>query len=97
MNKEIKDNIDNLKSELMNDPTILEFLDLKKEVENDRVLKNLRNKIQFLKDCKMNDEQKNNYNKLLDEYNKNPLVINYKRAEENAYDLLNEIKDNLEL
>ena len=81
-----------LKEELYNDPLVKQYFYLKNLLENDEDIARLRKEISKAKKNK-NDVL---YNKLMDEYNSNPLVKNYYNVENELYSLLKQIKDSLD-
>lgn len=91
MNK-IKKACLSLKEELYNDPLVKQYFYLKNLLENDEDIARLRKEISKAKKNK-NDVL---YNKLMDEYNSNPLVKNYYNVENELYSLLKQIKDSLD-
>lgn len=91
MNK-IKKACLSLKEELYNDPLVKQYFYLKNLFENDEDIARLRKEISKAKKNK-NDVL---YNKLMDEYNSNPLVKNYYNVENELYSLLKQIKDSLD-
>ena len=81
-----------LSSEIQNTPEVKEYLRLKKLVESDKELAELRINIAR---C-TNDNNFAERNNLLKIYNSNPLVSNYETAKENVRSLLLTIKQIIE-
>ncbi len=81
-----------LKGELDKNPVIQEYLTLKKRVESDPELKNMRLEIARL----TNENKKEERDNLLETYNNHPIIVNYSQAREEVISLLNEIKDILD-
>ena len=97
------DNLDNalfsLKEELYSLPLIKEFLKIKQEINDNERLSNLDKNIKRLQHqcCKNNDKlAKEEYLKLKEEFDNDPLVVNYQILYEEVNDLLKEIKQILE-
>ena len=97
------DNLDNalfsLKEELYSLPLIKEFLKIKQEINDNERLSNLDKNIKRLqqKSYKNNDKlAKEEYLKLKEEFDNDPLVVNYQILYEEVHDLLKEIKQILE-
>ena len=97
------DNLDNalfsLKEELYSLPLIKEFLKIKQEINDNERLSNLDKNIKRLqqKRCKNNDKAaKEKYLKLKEEFDNDPLVVNYQILYEEVNNLLKEIKQILE-
>ncbi len=83
--KSLREDIDNL-------PEIQEYYRLKKLMEEDEHLKEMRTQIARLKSEGKNEESKN----LLELYNNHPLVNNYNIAREEAIELLKSVKEIIE-
>ena len=62
---------------LLKDKTIVEYLELKKEIENDENLVSLRNKLDVLRKeiCKNKEKDDQEYYELLNDYTKRPFPI----------------------
>ena len=97
------DNLDNalfsLKEELYSLPLIKEFLKIKQEINDNERLSNLDKNIKRLQhqSCKNNDKTaKETYLKLKEEFDNDPLVVNYQILYEEVNNLLKEIKQILE-
>ena len=78
-----------LRKELDNNPTIIEYHRYKDLVENDKELIILRNEIKK----SVNDLEKRK--KLLEQYNSSPIVSNYNILKEEVRLILKEISDNI--
>ena len=78
-----------LHEELLKEPTVQEYLRLKELYFNSPELNQMRSDIARLKSEQKEEEWKN----LLDVYERNPLVINYKNSLEEVRELLLEIKE----
>lgn len=76
-----------LRKELDNNPTIIEYHRYKDLVENDKELIILRNEIKK----SVNDLEKRK--KLLEQYNSSPIVSNYNILKEEVRSILKEISD----
>ena len=81
-----------LKEELNALPLIKEFLNLKKEIEVNDEIKELKENLAYLKNNNKEEEYKN----LLKIYHANPLINNYEILKEDVYALLDEIKNIIE-
>ena len=81
--------LEELKSELDNLPEIQEYLSLKKALEENKELKQMRLEIARLQ----NEGKKEEHDNLLNLYNSHPLVVNYTLAKEEVKNLLLQIKD----
>lgn len=97
------DNLDNalfsLKEELYSLPLIKEFLKIKQEINDNERLSNLDKNIKRLQhlSCKNNDKAaKEKYLKLKEEFDNDPLIVNYQILYEEVNNLLKEIKQILE-
>lgn len=97
MNKELFNQVLDLKEIIYDLPEVKEYLKLKKAINNSKSLQSLDKKIKYLKKCHMSDEEKNEYNFLLNEYNSNAIIQNYLEASRNLKNVLFEIKNELEL
>lgn len=96
-------NLDNalfsLKEELYSLPLIKEFLKIKQEINDNERLSHLDKNIKRLQHqiCKNNDKAaKEKYLKLKEEFDNDPLVVNYQILYEEVNNLLKEIKQILE-
>ena len=78
-----------LHNELLKEPVIQEYLRLKNLYFSNPELEELRTNIARLKAENKEEEWEN----LLEVYDKHPLVVNYKNALEDARELLEEIKE----
>ena len=93
-----------LKDELNSQPEVKEYLELKKQVlENKEIIfleKEVRTHQKEMCKNKDNDEiylkEKSLYESKLEELNKNPLYINYLQAKEEVLHLLMEVRDQLQ-
>ena len=97
------DNLDNalfsLKEELYSLPLIKEFLKIKQEINDNERLLNFDKNIKRLQhqSCKNNDKlAKEEYLKLKEEFDNDPLIVNYQILYEEVNNLLKEIKQILE-
>ena len=80
---------DGLKKELDSLPLFQEYSFLKKEIENNKELKELKRKIILAK----KDNNLEEHQRLLDEYNSHPLVVNFLELQEEVFDYLKTIGD----
>jgi len=96
MNEGLDLALQKLKSYIFDDPSVQEYLKLKDIIYNDPNLIEMRNKIKYLKKCDINEEQKKEYLELIQEYNRSPLIVQFKNVSEDVYNLLNEIKKEIE-
>ncbi len=78
-----------LKKELFNDPTIKEYFAIKHTYEDSSHLSELRKEIAQLK----NEAKLDLWRIKLDEYNNDPLVVNYNNAKDNVKEILETIKN----
>ena len=78
-----------LKKELDSLPLFQEYSFLKKEIENNKELKELKRKIILAK----KDNNVEEHQRLLDEYNSHPLVVNFLELQEEVLDYLKTIGD----
>ena len=97
MNKEIKESLNKIKEDLLNEPIVQEYIRLKELIEKSDELSSLRKHISYLQNCHPSDESREEYYKLLKQYNENPLVIQFKSVSDEVNDLLEEIKKELEI
>lgn len=92
MNKELALKANVVKEDLSSLPLVKEYLKLKNIIDNSKELRNLENKVKFLKRCDLNDEEKEEYYKAKEEYENNPLISNFKKLEKEIIDLKIEVK-----
>ena len=78
-----------IRKELDKDPLFQEYISLKNEVDNNKELKALKQKMVLAKKEGRND----NYQKYLNEYNNHPLVVNFLFLESEVADYLKQISD----
>ncbi len=78
-----------LKKELFNDSTVKEYLKLKNSYENSSHLLELRQEIALLK----NNDNLELWKIKVDEYNNDPLVVNYNNAKDDVVEILETIKN----
>ncbi|HKL72920.1 MAG TPA: YlbF family regulator [Candidatus Onthovivens sp.] len=95
MNKLIKEKILKLKEVINEEPLIIEFLNVKKAVEENEELINLLRERDFYKNCSPESREREKYLELEAKYNSNPLVLNYHNLEKEVILFLNEIKEYL--
>ena len=96
MNKTLDEAIFLVSKDLMEDPLIQKYLSLEKLMENSPELIELKREINYLKKCDIKEEDKLKYQYLTKKYNSDPLVIEFKNISDEVYNLLNEIKEELE-
>lgn len=96
MSKEIDETIETIKDDLLNDPLIIRYLELEKLVSSSEYLNSLKKEIDYLKKCNINEEEKIKYKNLLEQYNSNPLVNEFKNVSDDVFNLLEEIKEEIE-
>jgi|GEM_PF-542559 len=100
VNKEIVDGIKLLRDELLNEPIIVSFLNLQHEIDfNEDLIKLSKKIITAKKNMSVNMandvkyyKYKKEYETLQEEYDTNPLVVNYRAIGNEVYDLLNQVK-----
>ena len=97
MNNEIKNALSKVKEDLFNEKIVQEYIKLKEIIENSEELSNLHKKISYLQKCQPTEDEKEEYFKLLKQYNENPLIVQFKSISDEVYDLLEEIKKEIEL
>lgn len=88
--------ITNLKKDLLDDPLIKRYLSLEKLVNSSKELNELKKEIDYLKKCDISEEDKLKYKELMKKYNNDPLIIEFKNVSDEVYNLLNEIKEEIE-
>jgi cell fate (sporulation/competence/biofilm development) regulator YmcA (YheA/YmcA/DUF963 family) len=96
MSKEIDEAIEKIKGDIDNDPLIMRYLKLEELISSSESLNSLKKEIDFLKKCNINEEEKVKYKDLLNKYNSDPLVIEFKNISDEVYNLLEEIKEEIE-
>jgi len=96
MNKEIDEAIESIKDDLLNDPLINRYLELEELISSSESLNSLKKEINYLKKCNINEEEKIKYKNLLKQYNNNPLVTEFRNVSDEVFNLLEEIKEELE-
>ena len=84
---------------LLNDETVKEYLELKKEIEKDEELNKLYQKMDSLRKivCKNKDMDSSEYYELLDKYNSDSRVKRFNVLKKEIYDYFSEISDILTL
>ena len=97
MNNDIKESLNKVKKDLLNEPIVKEYLRLKELILESDELSKLKKRISFLQKCHVSEEEKDEYYKLLNEYNNNPLIIQFKSVSDDVCNLLEEIKKELEI
>ena len=97
MNNDIKESLNKVKKDLLNEPIVKEYVRLKELILESDELSKLKKRISFLQKCHVSEEEKDEYYKLLNEYNNNPLIIQFKSVSDDVCDLLEEIKKELEI
>lgn len=97
MNNEIKESLNKVKKDLLNEPVVQEYLRLKELILESDELSKLKKRISFLQKCHPSEEEKDEYYKLLNEYNNNPLIIQFKSVSDDVCNLLEEVKKELEI
>ena len=91
MNK-VSDSILELKETIFKEPTVQEYLTLKKAIKESEELIKLQEDILYFN--KNNQSMK--AKELMEIYNSHPLIVNYNNVKDDVNDLLNEIKAELE-
>ena len=88
-----------INSLLLEDENIIEYLNLKKQVEEDKELSDLYKKIDSKRKeiCKNKDMDSNEYYKMLDLYNKDNRVMKLNRLKREIQEYLSDISDILSL
>ncbi len=76
---------------------VKEYKKYKKMVEESEEIKQLNNHLKFLKKCGMTKDERAEYNKLLEEYNDNIILKNYRTLEKEVEQLKEEIINILKL
>ena len=92
--------LNQFKDELFNQPWVKEYFYYKNLVENDETIKKLDEDVRFHQKemCKNKDdnekyfEEKAIYEKLKNELDSNPILVNYQIAKEEVFSLLVDIK-----
>lgn len=84
---------------LLDNPTIKEYLMLKKEIEEDRSLQSLKNQLDVLRKevCKDKEKDSKDYFLLLDNYKKNAKVKRFESLKKEIHAYFVEISDILSL
>lgn len=96
MNEGFLENLKNLKIFIFSRDIVKEYFSLKDLIENNYELNKLKKKIKYLKKCQMNEKDKKFIQDLLNEYNSNPLIVNFKTIQFELVQLLEEIKTEIE-
>lgn len=89
--------VSSLKEEVYNNPIVKNYISLKNAIKNDVILNKIVNEMKFLKKCKMSDEEIERFNKLKEEYDNYPLIVNFKNSKEEVKIYFEEIKVELDL
>ncbi len=97
MENKLLEDINSLKEEVYNEPIVKNYISLKNAVNSDSHLNRIINEMKFLKKCKMNKEEKDKFNKLKEEYDNYPLIVNFKNSKEEVKIYFEEIKAELDL
>ena len=96
----LDETLNSFKKELFNEPCVKEYFYYKNLVENDETIKKQDEDVRFHQKemCKNKDdnekyfEEKAIYEKLKNELDSNPILINYQIAKEEVFSLLVDIK-----
>lgn len=96
--------LNEISAEIQNEPCVKEYYRLKKVIKEDSQLNKLDSHIKKLqkemcenrKDDNKFSSKKKEYDKLVIEFETNPIIINFKIVEEEVKNFLYEIKDVLE-
>jgi len=96
MNKDITKSLKLVKDDIYDEPCVQKYLRLKNLIDKSSRLNKLYMQIKYLQKCDCNIEEKKKYYSLLKEYNEDPLIIEFNNISEQVYNLLNEIKEEIE-
>ena len=97
MNDKLFRQAEKVYQELNNLELVKEYKKYKKMVEESEEIKQLDNHLKFLKKCEMTKDERAEYNKLLEEYNNNIILKNYRTLEKEVEQLKVEIVNILKL
>ncbi len=102
MDSELKNKIDSFIDEFLKEPSIKQFLLLKKQIEEDDEIISLRERLKKSQKemalslgTNLYESNKDKYNELKMEYDNHPLIVNYYVLKDEVDYLLNELKDKL--
>lgn len=102
MNRELKNDIDEFIDRFLNEPSIRQFLLIKKQIEEDSEiiilhdnLKKSQKEMALSLGTNSYELNKKRYLKYKEEYDNHPLIVNYNVLQEEVDYLLNELKDKL--
>ncbi len=97
MNKDLNEKAIQVNEEISSLDLVKEYNFYHNLFFNSNELKQLDNRIKFLKKCDMTDEEKREYYSLLDKYNNHPVVSNYKALKKEIEELKLEVKNIIKL
>lgn len=97
MNKNLDDKVIQVKNEISNLELVKEYNFYCDLFFSSQELKQLNNRIKFLKKCEMTENEKDEYYRLLNQYNNHPIVSNYKMLKKEIEELKLEVKNIIKL
>lgn len=97
MDRDIELKIETLKHDILDEPLIKKYLIIKNLYNSSSKISTLKKRLAKLQKCSVSEEEKEEYYKLMKEYNEDSLVIEFKNISEEVCDFLEEIKKELEL
>ena len=97
MNKNLNDKIIQVKDEIAALDLVKEYNFYRDLFLNSEELKQLNNRIKFLKKCEMSNEEKDEYYRLLNIYSSHPIVSNYNALKKDIEELKLEVKNLIKL
>lgn len=97
MDRDIELKIETLKHDILDEPLIKKYLIIKNLYNSSSKISTLKKRLSKLQKCSVSEEEKEEYYKLMKEYNEDSLVIEFKNISEEVCDFLEEIKKELEL
>lgn len=97
MDRDIELKIETLKHDILDEPLIKKYLIIKNLYNSSSKISTLKKRLSKLQKCSVSEEEKEEYYKLMKEYNEDSLVIEFKNISDEVCDFLEEIKKELEL
>jgi cell fate (sporulation/competence/biofilm development) regulator YmcA (YheA/YmcA/DUF963 family) len=97
MDRDIELKIETLKHDILDEPLIKKYLIIKNLYNSSSKISTLKKRLAKLQKCSVSEEEKEEYYKLMKEYNEDSLVIEFKNISDEVCDFLEEIKKELEL
>lgn len=95
MNNEIQKNSELLRGFLLKEPVIQEYIQLKKCIDNDEILRRKLLEMQYYKNCNPDSDNYEQTKKLYSDLMSEPMILNYFTLQQEVEDLFTSIKKEL--